>query len=192
MAEVLLFHHAHGLTPGVRAFAEGLRRAGHTVHTPDLYEGRVFDDLEAGVGYAQDVGFDTVVDRGVRAADALPERLVYVGWSLGVLPAQQLAQSRAGAAGAVLLAACVPPDALGGPWPDGVPVQVHGMEDDEYFAGEGDLDAARDLVAGRDDRELFLYPGDGHLIADDSLASYDEAAAELLTQRLLGFLVSCG
>ncbi|MFE4721211.1 dienelactone hydrolase family protein, partial [Streptomyces sp. NPDC056728] len=46
MAEVLVFHHGHGLTAGVREFAEQLRRAGHIVHAPDLYEGQVFDSLE--------------------------------------------------------------------------------------------------------------------------------------------------
>jgi len=62
MAEVLLAHHAQGRTPGVVAFSDELRRAGHTVHVPDLYDGRIFDDLEAGVGYAQGVGFDTILD----------------------------------------------------------------------------------------------------------------------------------
>ncbi len=56
MAEVLLFHHAHGLTSGVRDFADRLSAANHTVHVPDLYEGRVFDDLDEGIGYASEAG----------------------------------------------------------------------------------------------------------------------------------------
>ncbi|MEU6978305.1 dienelactone hydrolase family protein [Streptomyces sp. NPDC046371] len=192
MAEVLLFHHAHGLTPGVLAFAEELRHAGHTVHVPDLYEGRTFDSLEAGAGYAQEVGFGTLVERGVRAADALPERLVYAGFSLGVLPAQKLAQTRAGAAGALLFEACVPPEEFGGGWPEGVPVQVHGMDADPFFAGEGDVEAARALVARVRDSagsgELFLYPGDRHLFADPGLAGYDAEAAGVLMGRVRGFL----
>ncbi|MEV8624794.1 dienelactone hydrolase family protein [Streptomyces sp. NBC_01268] len=192
MAEVLLFHHAHGLTPGVLAFAEELRHAGHTVHVPDLYEGRTFDSLEAGAGYAQEVGFGTLVERGVRAADSLPERLVYAGFSLGVLPAQKLAQTRAGAAGALLFEACVPPEEFGGGWPEGVPVQVHGMDADPFFAGEGDVEAARALVARVRDSagsgELFLYPGDRHLFADPGLAGYDAEAAGVLMGRVRGFL----
>jgi len=100
MAEVLLFHHAQGLTPGVLAFADELRRAGHTVHTPDLLDGRTFETVEEGVGYAKEVGFGEVLERGVRAAEELPTEVVYAGFSLGGMPAQQLAQTRAGASGA--------------------------------------------------------------------------------------------
>jgi dienelactone hydrolase len=188
MAEVLLFHHAQGLTPGVVAFGDQLREAGHTVHVPDLYDGRTFDDLEAGVGYAQEVGFGTVIERGVRAADGLPAGLVYAGFSLGVMPAQKLAQTRAGAAGALFVSSCVPPGEFGTAWPREVPVQVHGMDADPIFVDEGDLDAARALVAGAHRAELFLYPGDKHLFVDSSLPSYDQAAAGLFTERVLGFL----
>lgn len=189
MAEVLVFHHAHGLTPGVREFAAGLEKAGHTVHVPDLYGGRTFAGLEEGVGFARETGFGTLLERGRAAAEALPEGLVYVGWSLGVLPAHMLAQTRAGARGALLLSACVPVSEFGGSWPRGVPVQVHGMDADPVFAGDGDLDAARELVAGApEDAELFLYPGAGHLFADPSLPSYEAPAAALLTERVLGFL----
>jgi len=187
-AEILLFHHALGVTAGVRDLAEALRRAGHTVHVPDLYEGRVFDSLDAGVAYAQEVGFGSIVERGERAAGGLPAGLVYVGWSLGVLPAQKLAQTRPGAKGALLFESCVPPTEFGDAWPQGVPVQIHGMDADEIFAGEGDLDAARALVASTADAELFLYPGKQHLFADNGLPSYDERAAALLTERVLAFL----
>lgn len=188
MAEVLLFHHAHGRTPGVVAFADELRTAGHTVHVPDLYDGRTFDDLEAGVGYAQQVGFGTIVERGVAAAEGLRAGLVYAGFSLGVMPAQRLAQTRPGATGALLISACVPVAEFGAPWPQGVPVQVHGMDADEFFVGDGDLDAARELVSSVEDAELFLYPGDRHIFADSSLPSHDEAAARLLTERVIAFL----
>jgi dienelactone hydrolase len=188
MAEVLLFHHAHGLTSGVRDFAEKLRRAGHTVHVPDLYEGQVFDDLEEGVAYAREVGFDSILERGRVASEGLPSELVYAGFSLGVMPAQLLAQSRPGAKGALLFHACFPTSEFGEAWPHGVPVQIHGMDADEFFAEEGDLDAARALVQETTDAELFLYPGKQHLFADDSLPSYDEPAARLLTERVLSFL----
>jgi len=188
MAEVLLFHHALGLTPGVVAFADELRGAGHTVHTPDLFEGRTFDTIEEGVGYAGEVGFGEVIQRGVRAAEQLPAELVYAGFSLGVLPAQNLAQTRAGARGALLLYSCVPVSEFGSTWPDGVPVQIHGMDADPYFIDDGDIDAARALVAEADDAELFLYAGDQHYFADRTLPSYDADAAGLLTQRVLTFL----
>jgi len=189
MAEVLLFHHAQGLTPGVVAFANELRRAGHTVHTPDLFEGRTFATIEEGMEYAEQIGFpDQVIVRAARAVEGLPARLVYAGFSLGVLPAQKLAQTRAGALGALLFYSCVPVSAFGSGWPDGVPVQIHGMDADPIFVGEGDIDAARELVGQAEDAELFLYPGDQHYFADSSLPSYDPDATALLTQRVLDFL----
>lgn len=188
MADVLLFHHAHGLTAGVGAFAERLRSAGHTVHTPDLYEGNVYDRLEDGVAYAEEVGFDTIVARGVSAAEGLGDRLVYAGFSLGVLPAQTLAQSRPGAIGAVLISSCAPAEMLGPPWPVTLPLQVHGMDGDPYFAGEGDIDTARQLTASVQHGELFVYPGTVHLFADSSLPSYRADAAELLLGRFVAFL----
>jgi dienelactone hydrolase len=189
MAEVLLFHHAHGLTAGVRDFADRLTQAGHTVHLPDLYDGQVFETLEDGLAHASQVGFGELVERGRRSADDLPSDLVYAGFSLGVMPAQLLAQTRPGAAGALLLCSCAPIEEFGGVWPAGVPVQVHGMDADPFFAGEGDIDAARALVsAAPDEAELFVYPGDQHIFADDSLPSYDKDAAALLTERVLAFL----
>ena len=188
MAEVLLFHHAQGLTSGVHAFAESLREAGHTVHVPDLYEGRVFENLEEGAAQAQGIGFGTLVERGRAAAAELPAELVYAGFSLGVLPAQHLAQTRAGAKGALLFHSCVPTSEFGGGWPQEVPVQIHGMDADPIFVGEGDIDAAREIVATAADAELFLYPGDQHYFADSSLPSYDSDATALLTQRVLTFL----
>ncbi|MFE0653415.1 dienelactone hydrolase family protein [Streptomyces sp. NPDC059534] len=188
MAEVLLFHHCLGLTEGVAAFAGELRRAGHTVHTPDLYEGRTFEDLEAGVAHASEVGFDALVERGVRAAEELPEEIVYAGFSLGVLPAQKLAQTRPGALGALLISACVPVNAFGAAWPDGVPAQVHGMDADPFFVDEGDVDAARALVADADDRRLFLYPGTSHLFAERGAPSYVPETAALCVERVLCFL----
>ena len=190
MAELLLFHHAQGLTPGVHAFADELRAAGHTVHTPDLFDGRTFPSIEEGMAHVEEVGFETIRERGVRVADDLPPELVYAGFSLGVIPAQTLAQTRPGARGALLCYSCLPISGEWaiGPWPDGVPVQIHGMDADPIFVGEGDIDAAREIVATADDAELFLYPGDQHYFADSSLPSYDADATALLTQRVLEFL----
>lgn len=188
MAEVVLFHHAQGLTPGVAAFADELRRAGHTAHTPDLFEGRTFDTVEEGVAHAGEVGFGEVTERGVRAVDGLPAGLVYAGFSLGVLPAQMLAQTRTGARGALLFHACLPVSEFGPSWPEGVPAQVHAMDADPFFVEDGDIDAARALVGEAEDAELFLYPGSQHLFADGSLPSYEADAATLLGRRVLAFL----
>lgn len=187
MAEVLLFHHALGQTSGFIAFADELRQAGHTVHTPDLFDGHTFDSVDEGVAYAREIGFDEVLGRGVRAADGLPSGLVYAGFSLGVMPAQKLAQTRPGARGAVLMNAALPPSEFGGAWPPAVPLQIHLMEEDE-FALEGDLDAARELDQTVEGATLFLYPGDRHLFIDRSLPDYDERAATLVKQRVLAFL----
>ena len=191
MAEILLFHHIQGLTPGVVGFADQLRAAGHTVHTPDLFEGHRFATIPEGMAYTRRDGapdFDALADAVV--AD-LPPSLVYAGFSFGGGQAQRLAQLRPGSRGALLFETCYPitGEWAFGPWPAGVPVQVHGMDSDPFFAEEGgDLDAARELVGTVEDAELFTYPGDKHLFADPSLTSYDADAAALLTERVLAFL----
>jgi dienelactone hydrolase len=186
MAEILLFHHAQGQTPGFLAFADALRAAEHVVHAPDLYDGRTFTDLDEGVGFAKEVGFGTILERGRLTAEDLPDELVYAGFSLGVMPAQLLAQTRPGATGALLFSAALPASEFGDSWPPGVPLQIHMMETDPW--AEEDLPAARELVESAESAELFLYPGDKHLFADSSLADYDEGAAALLEQRVLAFL----
>jgi dienelactone hydrolase len=191
MAEVLLFHHAQGQTPGFLAFAEELRRAGHTVHTPDLFDGKTFGSIDEGLAYVKESGgFGEFMARGEKAANELPNELVYAGFSLGVVPAQMLAQTRPGAKGALLFYSCVPVSEFGTSWPADVPVQIHGMDKDPYFVDEGDIDAARELVASTDQAKLFLYPGDQHYFADSSLPSFDPHAAALLTTRVLDFLGS--
>ncbi len=189
MAQVLLFHHIQGLTEGVQAFADDLRAAGHTVHVPDLYAGRTFGSIEEGFEFQQGVDAQAIADDAV---SGLPDALVYAGFSWGVMQAQRLAQTRAGARGALLYESCVPISGewAFGPWPDGVPVQIHGMDEDEFFAKEGDIDAAREFGAsiGPDLPELYTYPGERDLFADRTLASYDAGAAALLTQRSLAFL----
>ena len=191
MAEVVLFHHAQGQTAGFLAFADELRAAGHTVHTPDLYDGQTFPTLDEGVGYAKQVGFDVLPERARVAAESLPNEVVYAGFSLGAMPAQMLAQTRPGARGALLFSAAFPASEFGGPWPQGVPLQIHIMEADEWVL-EGDLDAARELDKTIEGAELFLYPGARHLFADNSLPDYDEKAAGLLTERALAFLKDVG
>ncbi len=184
MTDVIVFHHAQGLTDGVKAFADELRAAGHTVHTPDLHEGRTFVTLPEAMGYVREVGFETIIERGRAATEALPREVVYIGFSLGVLPAQLLTQTKPGAKGGVFVYSFVPPSEFGD-WPEGVPAQIHMMErDPEVLPPNGDLEAARAMEGA----ELFLYPGDRHLFADRSLPDYDETAATQLTRRVLDFL----
>ncbi len=186
MAEVVLYHHVQGLTEGVLAFADELRQQGHTVHTPDLFDGRTFGTVGEGLAFADQAGFDALVERGVAAADKTGSDAVFAGFSFGVMVAQRLAQTRPGASGAVLVSAALPASEFGGSWPPGVRLQIHMMENDEL--GGEDLPAARELAATVEGAELFLYPGDRHLFADSSLPDYDQAAAELLMKRMLALL----
>jgi dienelactone hydrolase len=186
VAEILLFHHAQGQTGGFLAFADDVRGAGHTVHAPDLYDGKTFGRLDEGVGYARQLGFDTILERCRVAAESLPNELVYGGFSLGVMGAQMLAQTRPGAKGALLFSAAFPVSEFGGSWPPGVPLQIHMMDADEWALE--DLPAAHKLVETIEGAELFLYPGDRHLFVDSSLPDYDEGAATLLGHRVLSFL----
>jgi dienelactone hydrolase len=186
MTEIVLYHHVQGLTDGVRSFADRLQRAGHAVHTPDLFDGRRFESIEEGMAFAGEAGFDALAERGVAAAQGISPEVVYAGFSFGVMPAQQLAQTRPGARGALLMSGCLPVSEFGDAWPDGVPVHVHGKDADPFFAE--DLEAAQALAESTDGAELFLYPGEEHLFADSSLPAYDAAAAALLTERVLAFL----
>ena len=190
MAEVIVFHHALGLTEGNGAFADELRAAGHSVHAPDLYEGRTFGTVDEGVGHAREIGFGNILERGRAAVEGLPNELVYAGFSLGVMPAQDLAQTRPGVKGALFFHAAMPPSEFESEWPKGVPVQIHMMDADPW--SEEDRPAAEALVADVDDGELFLYPGSGHLFADPGAGDYDEQAAALLKDRTLAFLNRVG
>ena len=186
MAEVILYHHVLGLTDGVHAFADDLREAGHTVHTPDMFEGRTFGSIDEGIAFAREQGFGELAGRGVAAAEQIGPDAVYAGFSFGVIPAQQLAQTRPGARGALLMYSCLPVSEFGGAWPDGVPVQVHAKADDPEFAE--DRAAAEALVDSAEEAELFLYPGKEHLFADPSASDYDADAAALLLDRVRTFL----
>jgi dienelactone hydrolase len=182
MAHVLLFHHARGLTDGIRAFADDLRGAGHEVTLPDLYEGRTFPTTEEGVAHAEELGFGRIIDRGVEAAEGLPEGIVYAGLSLGAMPAQRLAQRRAGARGALLYHSAAPVTEFGERWPEGVPLQMHIMSDDPW----DDLEVMEGLAS--EGGELFTYDGDAHLFTDRSTDDYDAEAADLVMERTLDFL----
>ncbi|MFG1720382.1 dienelactone hydrolase family protein [Micromonospora chalcea] len=187
MAEIVLFHHIQGLTDGVRALADSLRAGGHTVHTPDLFDGERPATIEDGSALVKRIGGDVLDQRADAVVADLPAGLVHAGVSWGAAIAQRLAQTRPGARAALLYEACLPVTGEWaiGPWPDGVAVQVHGMEGDPFFGLEGDVDAARELVSivGPERGELYVYPGDRHLFTDSSLPSYDAEATALVVSR---------
>jgi dienelactone hydrolase len=196
MAEVVLFHHVQGLTDGVRAFADELRAGGHTVHTPDLFDGQRPATIDDGIEYVQSTGHDVLDERADHAVADLPAGVVYGGFSFGAGAAQRLAQTWPGARGALLYEACIPitGEWAFGPWPAGLPVQIHGMDKDPFFALEGDIDAARELVetVGPQLGALYVYPGDRHLFTDSSLPSYDADATALVVRRSREFLDRVG
>ena len=183
MAEILLFHHVLGQTAGMEALAERFRAIGHTVHLPDLFEGRTFTNRRTARDYVDSVGFDTLIERGRLAAEGLPHELVYAGVSIGALPAQLLTQTRPGARALVAISAVVEPSEFGTSWPTCVPMQVHLMEDDPLQA-EGDLDTARNIAEVVTGAELYLYPGATHLFTEEGYADYDAVAADLLVDRV--------
>jgi dienelactone hydrolase len=149
------------------------------VHTPDLYDGVTFATLEDGIAHAQSIGVPTILERGRRAVDGVETDITYVGFSLGVLPAQLLAQTRPGAHAALFAHSCVPPSEFGPGWPDAVPLQLHLTEDDPLaLPPNSDLEAARALAA--QGAELYLYPGTDHL--------FDAPTTALFTERALAFL----
>ncbi|MGH3346987.1 MAG: dienelactone hydrolase family protein [Nocardioides sp.] len=193
MADIVLFHHIQGLTAGVHDFADRLRAAGHTVHTPDSFEGRTYDSIDEGQAYCSEIGFDKIAARSAELAADLPAQ-VYAGFSLGVMPAQQMAQNQSGARALLAYHGFADPQYFGS-WPDGVRAQIHAMDQDPFFIGdgeeeEGDIVPSQAFVDAHADAELFLYPGDGHLFADNTLKDYDAGATDLMLERSLAFLAT--
>jgi dienelactone hydrolase len=188
MVHVVVLHHALGLTEGVRAFAEGLRAPGRDVLTPDLFDGRTFATIEDGVAHAEALGMSELIARGFAAIPPGPAPLLAVGISLGVLPAQAIAQQRSGMLGAVLVSACLPHRSFDERWPRGVAVHVHACEGDPWFAEGGDREAAEELVAVSGDARLQLHPGDAHLFVDASLPDFDADATDAVVASVEAML----
>jgi len=193
MAEMVLFHSVLGLRPGVIAAADRLRAAGHTLHTPDFFDGEVFDDLDDGSRKEEALGYQEIARRAREAVAGLPTGLVFAGFSLGAVHAELLAATRPGALGAVLMHGAVPVEGLSeffgvDGWPDGVPVQVHYAAEDPWVEAEEVAalgDAVRRVGAVF---EEHVYPGSGHLFADPDLPGYDRASSETMWRRVLAFL----
>jgi dienelactone hydrolase len=194
VAEVVLFHSVLGLRPGVIANADRLRAAGHTVHTPDLYDGETFDDLDDGMRKEEALGYREITRRAREAVARLPEGLVFAGFSMGVAYAELLTASRPGAVGAVLMHSAVPVEDISkyfgvDRWPEGVPVQVHYAASDPWVEAEEEVAPLRNAVTGAGaDFEEYTYPGSGHLFADPDLPEYDREASKEMWERVLAFL----
>jgi dienelactone hydrolase len=94
--EVVLFHSALGLRPAIREFADRLRADGHTVHTPDSFDGEVFENLEDGMSKRDPIGIPELMGRAQAAVAGLPSRIVFAGFSMGTGAAEFMAGTRAG------------------------------------------------------------------------------------------------
>jgi dienelactone hydrolase len=195
MADILLFHSILGPRPGVADAADRLRAAGHTVHMPDFFGGKTFDDYPPAFEFVESLGgIPELINRTKQAVEGLPPDLVYAGFSMGGASAELLAATRPGARGLILLHAAMPVEELGLPaWPAGVPAQVHFGTGDP-FREEPELEQfERAVRASGAPFELFDYPVDGHLFTDRTLAAeYDEPSAELLFTRVLAFIDRLG
>ncbi|MBW5424135.1 dienelactone hydrolase [Streptomyces sp. BG9H] len=184
---IMLFHSTYGLRPAVRAAADRLRAAGHEVWTPDLFDGRTFDDVEAGMAHQDEIGKDELLKRAILAAAPYSERgLVYAGFSLGAATAQTLALGDEKARGLLLLHGTS--DIAENVSVDGLPVQLHVAEPDPFETD--DWLSAWYLRMGRAgaDVEIYRYPGAGHLYTDPDLDDHDAEAAETTWRTALGFL----
>jgi len=194
MAEVVVFHSVLGLRPGVIAAADRLRAAGHTIHTPNLFDGEVFDDLDDGQRKEEALGYQEIARRAKEAVAELPAGLVFAGFSLGAVHAELLAASRPGALGAVLMHGAVPVESLSeffgvDRWPEGVPVQVHYAALDPWVEADEEVVPLGDDVRGAGAAfEAHAYPCSGHLFADPALPEYDRASSEAMWERVLAFL----
>jgi dienelactone hydrolase len=184
VAEIVLFHHVGGLTPGVVGLAQQLREAGHTVHTPDLFDGRTFTDVHDGMAYVDSIGEETVAARAAELVAPMAQDVVYGGLSMGVARAAEQVLTRPGARAAFFLYGAVAPSWWEATWPTGVPSQAHVTEGDAFR----EPDAEAEYVADVPGAELFVYPGSGHLFAEPGHPDYDEDAASLATSRVLAFL----
>ncbi|MFA9429860.1 dienelactone hydrolase family protein [Egicoccus sp. AB-alg2] len=187
MAGVVVFHSALGLRPAIETFAGRLREDGHEVWTPDLFAGSTFDDVDAGVAEVDRLGMEAVLARAAEAVDPLPAEVVYLGISLGCMPAMQLSATRPGARGVVQVQSVVTPEDFDLPgWPEQLPVQLHVSPDDPW---QDDVDQ---LVPSVPDGllDVHTYPDTQHVFMDDELAVYDPAATERFTAAVLGWLAA--
>jgi dienelactone hydrolase len=187
--DIVLFHSACGLRPAVKDVAARLREAGHRVHTPDLYEGQVFDDLEAAAKHRDAVGVPNLIARAQAAVAKLPAELVYAGMSMGAGPAELMAGTRPGAQGAILMHGAFAPADYGiEAWPRTAPVQIHYARNDDLVTVP-DIEALQAAARKAGARaEVHVYDKGGHLFEDPGLPGHDAGSTRLMLDRVLKFL----
>jgi dienelactone hydrolase len=179
MTTIVLFHSALGRNRAVHDLADVLRSDGHEVHTPDLYDGAVFDDLDEGVAERDRIGIDQLLARATDAIVPLPDEVVYAGMSMGTMPAQLFAATRPGARGALLIQGAARPEDLGlGGWPADVPLQIHVGADDRWFDADHAAEVAASLPAGSVD--VAVYDTSAHVFCDPDASHHDPHATRLL------------
>ncbi len=187
---IVVFHSALGLRPAIYEFAHNLRDDGHEVHTPDLFDGEVFDDLSEGIAKRDALGIPELARRAALSVESLPENCVYAGFSLGAASAEYLAASRRGAKALILFHAALPPAMMGFPeWPS-VPVQVHYAEADPWVEAEQAAELHDAVNAVGQTYDEYVYPGSGHLFSDKDSPEYDAESYTLVVQRVRTFLSS--
>ena len=179
MAEVVLFHHVQGLTDGVRAFADELRAGGHTVHTPDLFDGQRPATIDEGIELVSSLG-DALATRCAEAVAGLPAGLVYAGFSWAARRrsgSRRPGRARAARCSTSRSSRCPPsgPSARG---PPGSRSRCTAWTRTRTSPGRATWTppASWSPPSALSVAELFTYPGDQHLFTDSSLPSYDPAA----------------
>lgn len=187
MAQLLLLHHALGVTSALRRLADRFEDAGHDVVVPDLFESRVFASVEEGMEHVESVGIETLAGLGEDAASDMQPGFVVCGISLGAIAAMRAGVSNDAVAAVVVASACIPEEYIGGPWPRTLPLRVVASREDAMFRDEGDLEAATEYTHSAQQAKLKLMPGREHLFveADDPEST---AATEWLVETVMRFL----
>lgn len=184
MSDILLLHSALGLRPAVTQFAELLRAGGHTVHTPDFYDGALFEASAEGLAHRDEVGARELFGRVQSGLETVPDDAVLAGFSLGAAFAQRLAGDRPQALAIVLMHSVAAPR---GDWRR-QPVQVHRYESDPFI----EQDDVRDLQSAVQSSgaifEDVVVPGRGHLFTDLDTPDGNRAARDAAAQRVLDLL----
>jgi len=180
MAEILLFHHAYGLTDGLRALAARLIAEGHTVHCPDCYAGVTFRNIDDGVKHLQRIGHDAVEEVARRSAREFRNADVVMGFGLGAMQAQLLAQDLRRIRGCLLMGGAFTPSALGGMWRSNTSLEIHLSDPDEWVQ-PAELEG---LLYHAPHANVYRYTNKGHLFIDECSRDYDADAADLFEERL--------
>jgi len=185
---VVVFHSVLGLRPAIHKFAEYLREKGHTVYTPDSFDGETFNTIDEGARKRDSLGIPELINRAWAAVSKLPNDIVYAGFSLGAAPAELLAGTRPGARAAILMHGAIPLQMMGvAQWPS-VPAQIHYSPNDPWVEAQEVESFSKSVRASAQTCEIFQYPGKGHLFDDNGSSDYDAVASITMRERVAHFL----